>query len=104
MTLQNEKFEELISDQLARQLEPQRGRAAQAFRAQIAAEAAAAQIAGGSKDQQSWARRQVSRAGTFLWIGMPSAIAAALALAVTLQFMHPAIRVVHRHPELTAGF
>jgi hypothetical protein len=94
MTLQNEKFEELIAEQLSRQLEPQRGRAAAAVRAQIAAEQAeraaaerqARAIAGGSRDSQSWARKEVSRRSLFFWTGVPSLVAAALALAVTLHF------------------
>ena len=93
MTLQNEKFEELITRQLTRELEPQRGRAAAAFQAQVAAEAAervaaerAERIVGGSKNQESWARREVSRRGLWLWMGVPSLIAACLAVVVTLPF------------------
>jgi len=91
MTLQNEKFEELIAQQLARELEPQRGKAAAAFQAQVAAETAeraaeerARHIAGGSKNRQSWARREVPARTLWLWMGVPSLIAACLAVVVTL--------------------
>lgn len=94
MTLQNEKFEELLARQLTRELEPQRGKAAAAFQTHVAAEAAeraaaqraAQQVAGGSKDHAAWARREVSGRVLWLWTGVPSLIAAALAVVVTLQF------------------
>jgi hypothetical protein len=96
MTLQNEKFEELIAQQLARELDPQRGKAAAAFQAQVAAEAAeraaeeqARCIAGGSKNRESWARREVSRRGLWFWMGVPSLIAACLAVVVTLPYAGP---------------
>jgi hypothetical protein len=89
MTMRNEKFEELLSQELARQLEPQRGKAAAAFAAQVAAEAAereAREVAGGSKSQQNWARGQVSKRAMWVWMGVPSLLAACLAVVVTLQF------------------
>jgi hypothetical protein len=94
MTLQNEKFEELLSRQLTAELEPQRGRAVEAFQAQMAAEAAereaaereARQVAGGSKNRDSWARREVSGPALWLWAGLPSLMAACLAIALTLHF------------------
>jgi hypothetical protein len=88
MTLQNEKFEELLARQLAAELEPQRGRAVAAFKAQLAAEAAereARVVAGGSKRMESWAQREVSRAGVWFWAGVPSLVAACLAVVLTLQ-------------------
>jgi hypothetical protein len=95
MTLQNERFEELLSRQLAAELEPQRGRAMAAFKAQLAAEAVereaaerqARQIAGGSKKRESWARREVSGPAVWMWAGLPSLIAASLAVVLTLHFM-----------------
>ncbi len=94
MTLQNEKFEELLAQQLTRELEPQRGRAAAAFAAQVAAEAAqraeeerAARVAGGSRNKESWARREVSGRSLLVWTGAPALIAAALAVVVTLHFV-----------------
>jgi hypothetical protein len=92
MTMRNEKFEELLSEELARQLEPQRGKAAAAFQAQLAAEEAqrAAErerdVAGGSKNKQDWARREVAPRALWLWMGVPSLVAACLAVVVTLQF------------------
>jgi len=93
MTMRNEKFEELLSQHLMRELEPQRGKAAAAFQAQVAAEAqerAAAErarrIAGGSKIQESWARREVPARALWWWMGVPSLIAACLALVVTLPY------------------
>jgi hypothetical protein len=83
MTMRNEKFEELLSEELARQLEPQRGRAGAAFRAQRAAE----RVAGGSKSKASWARREVTGRGMWLWMGVPSLLAACLAVVVTPQFV-----------------
>ncbi len=91
MTLQNERFEELLSRHLAAELEPQRGRAAAAFRAQMAAEAAereARQIAGGSRKRESWARREVSKPAVWLWTGVPSLIAAGLAVVLTLHLVN----------------
>jgi hypothetical protein len=88
MTLQNERFEELLSRQLAAELEPQRGRAAAAFQAQLTAEAAereARRVAGGSKSQVSWARREVSKPAAWMWAGVPSLVAASLAIVLTLQ-------------------
>jgi hypothetical protein len=99
MTLQNERFEELLSRQLAAELEPQRGRAEAAFKAQLAAEAAereARQVAGGSKSQVSWARREVSKPAAWLWTGVPSLIAAGLAIVLTLHFME---RPIVRGPD-----
>jgi hypothetical protein len=90
MTLQNERFEELLARHLAAELEPQRGRAAAAFKAQLAAEAAereARQIAGGSRKQVSWARREVSGRTVWLWTGVPSLVAACLAIVVTLSLV-----------------
>jgi hypothetical protein len=95
MTMQNEKFEELLSAELARQLEPQRGKAAAAFATQIAAETAqreaaeraAREVAGGSKSQENWARGQVSKRALWVWMSVPSLLAACLAVVVTFQFV-----------------
>jgi len=89
MTMRNEKFEELLSQQLTRELEPQRGKAAEAFQAQVAAEREARRIAGGSKNRESWARREVPARALWWWMGVPSLIAACLAVAVTLPFAGP---------------
>jgi hypothetical protein len=94
MTMRNEKFEELLSAELARQLEPQRGKAAAAFAAQIAAEAAerqaaeraAREVVGGSRNQANWARGEVGKRAMWMWMGLPSLIAACLAVVITLQF------------------
>jgi hypothetical protein len=95
MTMRNEKFEELLSAELARQLEPQRGKAATAFVAHLAAEAAerqaaeraAEEVAGGSKSQVHWARGEVSKRAMWVWMSVPSLIAACLAVVVTLHFV-----------------
>lgn len=118
MTLQNEKFEELIHEQLARELDPQRGRAAAAFQAQLAADAAAeaaarrAAIAGGSKNRRSWARREVAPRALWLWAGVPSLAAAALAVVVTLHFVNqpatptpanPGTEIADNRPHMLDG-
>jgi hypothetical protein len=81
MTLQNEKFEELVSRQLTAELEPQRGKALAAFRAHIAAEGA-----GPAPIPISRGRSGKSLA---LWAGVPSLIAACVAVAVTLHVVKP---------------
>jgi len=82
MTLQNEKFEEIVSRQLAAELEPQRGKALAAFRAQMTAEAAAPAAIpisrGGGRSKKMMA----------LWAGAPSLLAACVAVVVTLHFVH----------------
>ncbi len=81
MTLQNEKFEEMISRQLTAELEPQRGKALATFRAHLAAEAAApAPI----PIAQGRSRRTLA-----LWAGVPSLMAACIAVVVTLHFAAP---------------
>ena len=95
MTLQNEKFEELLSRQLTAELEPQRGKAAAAFQAQLAAEKAereaeraARAVAGGSKKREAWARQEVSGRAMWFWAGVPSLVAAGLAIVVTLHLVN----------------
>ena len=119
MTMRNEKFEELLTRQLMRELEPQRGKAAAAFQAQVAAEAEehaaeereARRIAGGAKTQESWARREVPARALWWWMGVPSLIAACLAVAVTLPFAGPktiptpapGVEIVKDAPTVPAG-
>jgi len=83
MTLQNEKFEELIADHVNAALEPQRGKALATFRAHIAAhgvEEAPAPI-----PFSAGLRREVSRRAAWAWTGVPSLVAAGLAIVVMLQ-------------------
>jgi hypothetical protein len=83
MTLQNEKFEEMVSRQLTAELEPQRGKALAAFRAHMLAEQAARP--GGPAPipiAQGRSRRTLA-----LWAGVPSVLAACVAVAVTLHLV-----------------
>jgi len=75
MTLQNEKFEEMLAGRLSKELEPQRGKALAAFRAQMANPVAAPLV------MPVKARRNLA-----LWAGVPSLMAACVAVVVTLHF------------------
>jgi hypothetical protein len=67
-----------------------------AFQAQLAAEKAereaaeraAREIAGGSKKREAWARQEVSGRALWFWTGVPSAIAAGLAIVLTLHLVN----------------
>jgi hypothetical protein len=102
MTLKTEKFEEMLSVELTRELAPQRGKALAAFRAELAAEklaaeqaAAAPAVAGTIKraeeGKKGWlgGNKQVSRKEMWFWASVPSVAAACVAVMVTLQLAGP---------------
>jgi hypothetical protein len=72
-----DKVDQAVTAQLARALDGQRGRSLAAFRAQLAA---------APLDPYSFERAQAMRT-LKLWAGAASALAACLALVLTLQFM-----------------
>lgn len=92
MTLQNEKFEELVSRQLSAELEPQRGKALAAFRAHIAAE--------GTGPAPIPISRGRSGKSLALWAGVPSLLAACVAVVVTLQVTGKPKSVVEQIKEV----
>jgi hypothetical protein len=83
MTLKAEKFEELLSQELSSQLEPQRGKALAAFRAQTLEQQP--MIAGTLVPP-----RDISRGETWFWASVPTLAAACLAVVVTLKLFTPA--------------
>ena len=84
MTLQNEKFEELIGDHLKASLDSQRGRAQSAFWKEISS------VAPSHRDGRiariTSLQKPVSPRALWWWTGIPSAAAAGLAVLVMLQF------------------
>ncbi len=84
-----DKLDDLLSDHLATTLDPQRGRAAAAFRAHLATRS--------PTTSASFWRREVSRKALWYWAGVPSALAACVALALTLHFVQPG-NDVSSHP------
>jgi hypothetical protein len=98
MTLKAEKFEEVLSAELTRELEPQRGKALAAFRAELAAERAAearavagsiARVTGDGKGTWLRGNKQISRKEMWFWASVPSLLAACVAVVVTLQLAGP---------------
>jgi len=95
--------EHLISDQLVATLEPQRGKALAAFRQHVAAQKAGESegsgpapipISRGARGTgRSFGRREIPRNALWYWAGVPSLVAAGLAVVVTLQLTAPQKRV-----------
>jgi hypothetical protein len=75
-----DKLEELLTNHLTVSLEPQRGRALAAFRAKVAEEEAPAPIPI-SRGREN----VVPKRALWYWAGVPSLVAAGLAVVVTLQ-------------------
>jgi hypothetical protein len=82
MTLQNEKFEELITQHLQATLDAQRGKALAAFRQHLAREDAAGNP---TPTPRAWRQQEIPRRALWWWTGVPAAAAAGLAVAVMLQ-------------------
>lgn len=82
MTLQNEKFEELIGEHLKATLDGQRGRAAAAFREELAAERT---NDGGRDTRVTGMHKVIPLRALWWWTGVPSVAAAGLAVVVMLQ-------------------
>ena len=97
MTLKVEKFEELLAGELQRALEPQRGKALAAFRAQCAEEAQRPIVAGTIRPG-----RDISRGETWFWASVPSLAAACLAVVVTLKLLGAGATTGSPHPGTNA--
>lgn len=104
MTVNAEKFEELLTAQLKATLDPERGKALAAFRGFVAAQEAGGNsgensngpvgLASGAQADRSPYRpsfkksrfaRQISRREAWFWTAGPSLIAASLGIVLTLQ-------------------
>ncbi len=111
MTVNAEKFEELLSAELKASLDTQRGKSVAAFRGYVAGEGAADETLradgreNGGEDGAGRRRensrlvlqsgrfgRQISRREAWFWTTGPSLLAACLGIAITLQFAVPRMR------------
>ena len=99
-TPSDEKLEALLSSHLHATLDPQRGRALDAFRAHLAQEEAPASI--------PISRGVVPKRALWYWAGVPSLVAASLAVVITLQMVKHPLATPHPQPmpdnPLLAGF
>ena len=84
MTLQNEKFEELIADHLNATLDGQRGKALAAFRQHVADEVDGTRNVPATL--RAWRKQEIPPRALWWWAGVPSAAAAGLAVVVMLQW------------------
>jgi hypothetical protein len=84
-----DKVEQLVSEHLQRTLESQRGRAVAAFRAQMKAGGVAPGVIGFDEARRASVRM------LRIWAGAASALAACLAIVVTMQYV--------RQPEISGS-
>ncbi len=95
MTVNAEKFEELLSAELKATLDPERGKTLAAFRGYVAAEEANQLRNNGGEDgaggREAYRpdfkkrRREISRPEAWFWTATPSLVAACLGVVLTLQ-------------------
>ena len=97
MTVNAEKFEELLGAELKATLDRERGKAVAAFRGYVAAEEASGRRGIGGEDSGHGGRgdayrpdykknrRDISRREAWMWTAAPSLVAACLGVVLTLQ-------------------
>jgi len=92
MTVNAEKFEELLGAELKATLDRERGKSVAAFRGYVAAEEANGRRGNGGEDgagrdayRPNFKKRQISRREVWMWTAGPSLVAACLGVVLTLQ-------------------